>query len=681
MTIRNKALSEKVFILGVDGLDPRFSKKMLREGKMPNLQQYIDRGACREDLELLGGHPTVTPPMWATLATGCYANVHGITAFNRQGSDLDKTITNFDSRNCKAEPLWNILAENGIKTLIMHWPGNSWPPTSTNENLYVCDGSTPGCLGMGMATLVNEFMVVADEKIESVTFAPSATADLDKACVIKTEDLVDSGSGMTDGLKATKEKATYIMSDTEGMGGACLDDRFSLGLSPVRDPKGWSANLPEGAKEFTLLMSKGRHRRPGLILKNEEDIYDHVALFKSKKDAEPFVILEKGKIKDQIYDIAVSEDGEQKDANFNMKLLDVKPDGSHIEIFISHGIDMHADYIFQPKELFYELTENVGHIAPGSVVGNHDPKIVTDCMLDCWNVAAKWQSDAIHYMIEKKGVQAIFSHFHNVDMQEHRFIRFMSEGDKDYREQFGAGPVEMYQKFLEDVYIQTDNYLGEFLHLLDEDWTIIITSDHAQVCPPHRPPLLGDMSVNVGVMEELGYTVLKTDENGNKLREMDWDKTRAVACRECNIYINLKGRDPHGIVDPADKYELEEQIMTDLYGYRDKKTGKRIVALALRNKDAVLLGYGGPDCGDICYWIAEGYNIDHADGLSTTYGDCETSLSPIFVAAGKGIKKGYKTDRYIRQIDVTPTMATLLNVRMPAQCEGAPTYQIFDEEF
>lgn len=160
----------------------------------------------------------------------------GITAFNRQGSDLDKTITNFDARNCKAEPLWNILAENGIKTLIMHWPGNSWPPTSTNENLYVCDGSTPGCLGMGMATLVNEFMVVADTKIESVTFAPSATADLDKACVIKTEDLVDSGSGMTDGLKATKEKATYIMSDTEGMGGACLDDRFSLGLSPVKEP-------------------------------------------------------------------------------------------------------------------------------------------------------------------------------------------------------------------------------------------------------------------------------------------------------------------------------------------------------------------------------------------------------------------------------------------------------------
>lgn len=630
---------------------------------------------------LLGGHPTVTPPMWATLATGCYANVHGITAFNRQGSDLDKTITNFDSRNCHAEPLWNVLAENGIKTVIMHWPGNAWPPTSDNENLYVCDGSTPGCLGMGMATLANEFMVVADTKIENVTFAPSATADLDRACVVKAEDLVDSGSGMTDGLKNTAERTSLIMSFTEGMGGACLDDRFSLGLSPISEPKNWENAVPAGAKEFTLLLSKGLIRRPGLILQNAKGEYDHVALYKNKKEAEPFVVLEKGLIKDQIYDQAVGADGVHKDANYNMKLLDVKPDGSHIEIYVSHGIDMHADYIFSPSSLFYELTENVGHIAPGSVIGNHDPKIVTDCMLDCWNVAAKWQAEAIHYMIEKKGVEAIFSHFHNVDMQEHRFIRFMTKGDKEYDTAYGAKDEAQYRKFLDDVYMQTDRYLGEFLHLLDEGWTIIITSDHAQVCPAHRPPLIGDMSVNVRVMQQLGYTNLKVDENGNELREIDWERTKAVAVRECNIYINLKGRDPHGIVDPADKYELEEQIMTDLYSVKDEKTGHRVIALALRNKDAVLLGYGGPECGDICYWIAEGYNIDHADGLSTTYGDCETSLSPIFVAAGKGIKQGYYTDRYIRQIDVTPTIAALLNVRMPAQCEGAPVYQIFDQEF
>ena len=47
---------------------------------------------------------------------------------------------------------------------------------------------------------------------------------------------------------------------------------------------------------------------------------------------------------------------------------------------------------------------------------------------------------------------------------------------------------------------------------------------------------------------------------------------------------------------------------------------------------------------------------------------------------GKGLKKSFKTDRIIRQIDLAPTVAALVGVRMPAQCEGAPAYQIFEEE-
>ena len=59
----------------------------------------------------------------------------------------------------------------------------------------------------------------------------------------------------------------------------------------------------------------------------------------------------------------------------------------------------------------------------------------------------------------------------------------------------------------------------------------------------------------------------------------------------------------------------------------------------------------------------------------------ETSVSPIFIAAGKGFKEGYETDRIIRQVDFAATVAALLGVRMPAQCEGAPVYQIFESEF
>ena len=50
------------------------------------------------------------------------------------------------------------------------------------------------------------------------------------------------------------------------------------------------------------------------------------------------------------------------------------------------------------------------------------------------------------------------------------------------------------------------------MHYLDEGWTVIITSDHAQVAPNWAPPGIGDMcGVNADLMEELGYTVLKDD--------------------------------------------------------------------------------------------------------------------------------------------------------------------------
>ena len=53
----------------------------------------------------------------------------------------------------------------------------------------------------------------------------------------------------------------------------------------------------------------------------------------------------------------------------------------------------------------------------------------------------------------------------------------------------------------------------------------------------------------------------------------------------------------------------------------------------------------------------------------------------LLIAAGKGIKEGVLTPRIIRQVDVAPTVAIATGVRMPAQCEGAPAYQLFEGEY
>ena len=56
------------------------------------------------------------------------------------------------------------------------------------------------------------------------------------------------------------------------------------------------------------------------------------------------------------------------------------------------------------------------------------------------------------------------------------------------------------------------------MHLLDKGWDIIITSDHglfAQMRMNRQFHLVIHL-VLISVMEELGYTVMKKDENGSK---------------------------------------------------------------------------------------------------------------------------------------------------------------------
>lgn len=676
---KRKALTEKILCLGVDGLDPRFTLRMVREGKMPNVKKFIERGAQREDLVMLGGHPTVTPPMWTTLATGCYANVHGITGYNRKSPlGLDYVGYNIDSRNCHAEQLWNVFAEAGKKTLVWHWPGSSWPPSSDSPNLSVVDGTSPGSVGMSIGQFDKEMILGANESVQTRFIKNGGQEDTDMAapCVITGMDgaLIEEGFTIMGGISTRDDRSVIIRDREDGLAGAGDRSVMDIVQSRIKPAAGW-ANAPEDAKEFEMLFSDGCIRNPALILKNEEGVYDRVAVYNSKKDEEPVAVLTVGKLVPSVVGKGIKND-ETVDCNRNMELLEMEPDGSQLRMYISAGMLNDVSACFHPKELFNTVTENVGLVPPTSMLGNQDKELINHIMLDNWQHTAEWQADALNYLIDNEGYEVIFSHFHNIDLEEHMFIRYLS--DKGYNK---LDPQE-YVKMQEDVYVQTDYYLGRFLHYLDEDWTILIFSDHGLISSAHDMVELGDdMGVNCGIMEELGLMTLKRDEKGNRLKEIDWEHTLAVAQREQHIYINLKGRDPHGIVDPKDKYEVEEEVMTRLYGYRDKKTGKRVVAVALRNKDAVLLGQGGPEAGDICYWLTEGYNFDHADCLSTTWGDEETSVSPIFIAAGKGLKSGFTTDRIIRQVDFVATLAILGGVRMPAQCEGAPVYPIFEEEF
>lgn len=67
--MERKARADKILLLGVDGLDPRLTRKYVDMGLMPNVKKYIETGAQRHDLVLLGGHPTVTHAYWTKMST------------------------------------------------------------------------------------------------------------------------------------------------------------------------------------------------------------------------------------------------------------------------------------------------------------------------------------------------------------------------------------------------------------------------------------------------------------------------------------------------------------------------------------------------------------------------------------------------------------------------------------
>jgi len=672
--VDRKPLTDKVMVIGIDGMDPRMTKKFMDMGILPNVKKLVSLGAARKDLKMMGNVPTITPPMWTTLATGATPTVHGITCFWDQNVEkLDVLEYNLDSRKCKAEPVWNVLVEAGIKTLVCNWPGSSWPPTSENPNLHVIDGTTPGSITSGVATVDREKIIVADNKIEQYAFKPYAPVATGAGCIIKDlevekEEAIDT----RENALSSSDVVNIVLKHDDGEG-AVENMGIDMVNSPFSEPTGWE-NAPENSKEFYCYFNNGLVRRPALLCCNSKGEYDKVMLYRSKKDIEPMcTIMEKMPAYD-IFDKYIINN-EELSVYRSFHILNIEPDGSHVRIFTTDAYQTGKRELFHPSELYDKIAENVGY-PPAFTPGlSKDPEAIFKAMIPTWGHVGQWQAEAIKYLIKSEGYRAVFSHFHNLDSYGHCFYFWCSQKERS------SIPAKVYQDLLKEAYIDADNYIGHYMPLLEEGWTLLVTSDHGLVISEaEEPPYLGDpFGINARIMMDLGYTVLKKDENGNTIKEIDWSKTRAVASRGNQIWINLKNRNEHGIVDIEDKYDLEERIINDLYSYRHE--GRRCVSIAMRNKDAAFLGFSGDNVGDILYWVNEGLNRVHGDSLPTTEGKCDSSVSPIFLGAGNGLKSGYECERVIRQIDIAPTISALFGVRMPAQCEGAPVYQILSNEF
>lgn len=149
-----KARVKKIIFLGLDGLDPGVTERMLAEGKLPNLARLAAEGSYQR---LRTTFPALSPVAWSTFATGVSPARHNIFDF------LDRNLKSYQPRLSSARvsrpdrvlrlgrfriplsrpsvemrrkslPFWTILGKLGIGSTILRVP-ITFPPEKFDGKL------------------------------------------------------------------------------------------------------------------------------------------------------------------------------------------------------------------------------------------------------------------------------------------------------------------------------------------------------------------------------------------------------------------------------------------------------------------------------------------------------------------------------------------------------------------
>ncbi len=247
--------AKKVMMVGIDGMDPLYTRKLLAEGKLPNFQKFLARGTTTKDMGMMGVLPAYTPPSWCTLATGAWPGTHGITDFwnHKRGDELSKLSLGFNSTLCKVDYAWDTFAEEGKKVIVYGWP-TSWPPRNSNTIMIDSSGVHPF-----LANKVDyEKFIDCRAGDFPVQFIPHDNNDSGAECFV-TEDIQELE------FKPTMPAERNQIIGEKGGEDDNIGGKYDLVKAPIKPSSGW-ANAPANAMETVIVVNTGRTRRYVLIM-------------------------------------------------------------------------------------------------------------------------------------------------------------------------------------------------------------------------------------------------------------------------------------------------------------------------------------------------------------------------------------------------------------------------------
>lgn len=126
-------MSRKVLLVGWDAADWKIARPLVEAGAMPNLARLMKEGVSGNIATL---HPPLSPMLWTSISTGKRPPKHGVMGFSEVTPD-GKSIRPITILSRKTKALWNILSQNGKKSIVVGW----WPshPAEPIDGVVVSD--------------------------------------------------------------------------------------------------------------------------------------------------------------------------------------------------------------------------------------------------------------------------------------------------------------------------------------------------------------------------------------------------------------------------------------------------------------------------------------------------------------------------------------------------------------
>ncbi len=654
-----RAKPRKAVVIGFDGAIPGF---VLRFGdELPNIRALMERGVFSAAIP---SWPTDTPTNWTTIATGAMTGTHGISGFfvQKPHEPFSESHATFDCKTdiCEAEYIWEALGRGGMRSILVNYP-TAFPVRSKAD------------LIVGGSGVFEPEWVLANSTIYSTQGADGTrrfAAHNAEVSSLKVEFKKASGWKNMVSSNAPPLEAPIPM---------------LTGLQLDWDDKG---PIVRGQRS-----EKGQAYYHALVYADDGEKYSTVLVCKEKDAKEAVAVLREGQWSDWIYD-EFTIHGKDAKGFFQFVLVGLSPDGEQVQLVRSPVGN--AEGWSYPASLATELIKNVGpylegyECSAGLITGWFPLAMAFEQVRQ----HANYLADTCRYLTAKSDWNLLMVQLHLQDVFNHMYLGYLYP-DTPY---YSAADESQCREIFREVYKITDEMVGRVVNeCVDDDTVVIVVSDHGAV------PLKKQVRF-VPELIKAGLIAYK-EPSDDGLCEIDWSKTKVFP--KDYIWVNVKGRNPDGIVSQGREYEeVRDKTIATLYSIIDPETGMTPFECVLKKERAALLGIWGDRIGDLVPIVSPEYAMVGncpirikesmlkallemepfqplprlagerllVGGHSGCWPDAsvgDSSCSAMFIMAGPGVRKNYLNAKPTMSLaDVAPTICHLIGAPRPKDADG-----------